>query len=120
MVSGLAASDTVGCSVFQCADTARIAFGRGTCLPSEARKARAGRSFSRYSMGEPCETKRVGIDIASILAQHLKLPNRGMDHGSLAHLGFVPGGHMGGARPACQRSDDVAAGAALGPQGARP
>jgi hypothetical protein len=72
MVSGRIAVETAGCSVFQCADTATIAAGRGRRLPSVARKDRAGRS-SRISMGEPCDTKTVGIDITSILAQHLKL-----------------------------------------------
>jgi len=66
MVSGLRASDTAGMSVSQCADTATIAFGLGSCWPSDARKARAGTS-SRISVGEPCETKIVGIDIALFL-----------------------------------------------------
>ena len=59
-------SDTAGTSVSQCADTATIALGLGRSWPSDARKARAGTS-SRMSVGEPCETKIVGIDIALFL-----------------------------------------------------
>src|SRR5260370_21785986 len=99
MVSGFAASDTAGCSVFQWADTATIALGLGTSLPSVARKARADRPCSRNSMGEPWDTKTVGIDIASILTQHVQSANRGMDHGSLAHPGFASDCHMGGLCP---------------------
>src|SRR4051812_45633272 len=71
MVSGRSAVETAGRSVFQWADTATIALGRGNRLPSEARKSRAGR-FSRIRVGDPCDTKTVGIDIASILTQHLQ------------------------------------------------
>src|SRR5258708_28629542 len=67
MVSGLRASDTAGTSVSQCAETATIALGLGSVLPSEARKERAGTS-SRIKVGEPCETKMVGMDIALFLA----------------------------------------------------
>ena len=70
MVSGLCASDTAGTSVSQWADTAMIALGRGSCWPSDARKARAGRS-SRISIGEPCETNTVGIDIALFLDRRM-------------------------------------------------
>src|SRR3981081_1187426 len=66
MVSGLRASDTAGTSVSQCADTATIAWGLGRSWPSDARKARAGTS-SRIRVGEPCETKIVGMDIALFL-----------------------------------------------------
>src|SRR5581483_1029647 len=97
MVSGLAARDTAGRSVFQCAETAMIALGFGTSEPSVARNARAGSSSSRNSIGEPCETNRVGIDITSILAQHLKLQNREMDHGPLTHRRFAACHHMGSA-----------------------
>jgi peptide/nickel transport system substrate-binding protein len=41
--------------------------GRGSSDPKVARKARAGTS-SRIIIGEPCETKMVGIDIALFLA----------------------------------------------------
>src|SRR5262249_21780875 len=68
MVCGLCASDTAGTSVSQCADTATIAAGFGSCLPSDARKARAGTS-SRISVGEPCDTKIVGMGIALFLIQ---------------------------------------------------
>src|SRR4051812_13327267 len=66
MVSGLRASETAGTSVSQWADTAMIAFGLGNCWPSDARKARAGTS-SRIRVGEPCDTKTVGMDIALFL-----------------------------------------------------
>src|SRR5260370_32697631 len=66
MVSGLRASDTAGTSVSQCADTATIAWGLGRSWPSDVRKARAGTS-SRIRVGEPCETKIVGMDIALFL-----------------------------------------------------
>src|SRR5919106_270841 len=68
MVAGLWAVDTAGTSVSQWADTATMALGRGRSWPSDAMKRRAGRS-SRISMGEPCETKTVGIDIALFLAR---------------------------------------------------
>ena len=55
-------------SVSQCADTATIALGLGSCRPSDARKARAGTS-SRIRVGEPCETKIVGMDIALFLVR---------------------------------------------------
>src|SRR6187397_2912984 len=47
-----------------------MALGRGRTRPSDARKARAGRS-SRISMGEPCETKTVGMDIALFLDRRM-------------------------------------------------
>jgi len=68
MVDGLRASDTAGTSVSQWADTAMMAVGLGSCLPSEARKARAGTS-SRINVGDPCDTKIVGMDIALFLIQ---------------------------------------------------
>src|SRR6266508_2463058 len=68
MVAGLCAVDTASTSVSQWAETATMALGRGRSWPSDARKARAGRS-SRISMGEPCETKTVGIDIALFLGR---------------------------------------------------
>jgi peptide/nickel transport system substrate-binding protein len=70
MVAGLCAVDTAGTSVSQCAETATMALGRGSSWPSDARKARAGRS-SRISIGEPCETKTVGIDIALFLDRRM-------------------------------------------------
>src|SRR5215471_10875360 len=68
MVAGLCAVDTAGTSVSQCADTATIALGLGSSWPSDARNARAGRS-SRISMGEPCDTNTVGMDIALFLSR---------------------------------------------------
>src|SRR4029450_369085 len=70
MVAGLAPVDGAGTSVSQWAETAMLALGRGRSWPSDARKARAGRS-SRISMGEPCETKTVGIDIALFLDRRM-------------------------------------------------
>src|SRR5260370_3292877 len=43
-----------------------MALGLGSCRASDARKARAGTS-SRIRVGEPCETKIVGMDIALFL-----------------------------------------------------
>src|SRR5258708_7770767 len=119
MVSGLAASETAGCSVFQWADTATIALGFGTCLPSVARKARAGRSCSRNNMGEPWDTKTVGIDIASILTQHVQSAKGGGGHGQLSQMGGARGDHLGCRDRTGNGADDLAAGAAFGPQGAR-
>src|SRR5882757_4112704 len=68
MVAGLWAVDTAGTSVSQWDETAMIALGRGRSWPSDARKVRAGRS-SRISMGDPCETKTVGIVIALFLGR---------------------------------------------------
>src|SRR4051812_50180372 len=102
MVSGRSAVETAGRSVFQWADTATIALGRGRRLPSEARKSRAGR-FSRIRVGDPCDTKTVGIDIASILTQHLQSAKQ--EEG--IHARFV---YTGGSRPRhmgiAGRSDD--------------
>jgi hypothetical protein len=65
-VLGRRASDTAGTSVSQCAETAMIAAGFGSSLPSDARKLRAGTSF-RIKVGDPCDTKIVGMDIALFL-----------------------------------------------------
>src|SRR5258708_2724302 len=120
MVSGLAASETAGCSVFQWADTATIALGFGTCLPSVARKARAGRSCSRNSMGEPWDTKTVGIDIASILTQHMQSAKERITHARLAQIRGTLSRHMGAVGRAGHGSNDAPAGGTLRPQGARP
>src|SRR5688500_6947711 len=105
MVSGRSAVDTAGRSVFQCAETATIALGRGSRLPSDARKSRAGR-FSSISVGDPCDTKTDGIDIASILAQHLKSTNDEVVHVGCTHTGGPGNGHMGIARLAGHGADD--------------
>src|SRR5690348_12407389 len=98
MVSGRPAVETAGRSVFQCADTATIALGRGKRLPSVARKDRAGRSC-RISIGDPCDTKTVGInvDIESFLAQHLKYNEEGVDHDRYGQVGGTGLGGLGGA-----------------------
>src|SRR5436190_11538767 len=118
MVSGRSAVDTAGRSVFQCAETATIALGRGSSAPSDASKSRAGR-FSRISVGDPCDTKTDGIDIASILAQHLKSANGEVVHVGCTHIGGPGNGHMGIDGAGGERPDDAAPGGALRSQGAR-
>src|SRR5260370_35875312 len=118
MVSGFAASETAGCSVFQWADTATIALGFGTCLPSVARKARAGRSCSRNNMGEPWDTNTVGIDMASILTQHGQSAKEGGGHVQLSQMGGARGHHLGSrGRPGNAR-EDLPGGSAFGRYGA--
>src|SRR5213075_2095300 len=108
MVSGRSAVETAGRSVFQCAETATIALGRGNSAPSDARKSRAGR-FSRISVGDPCDTKTDGIDIASILAQHLKSANGEVVHVG-THTGGPGNGYMGIDGAGGDRPDDAASG----------
>src|SRR6202012_720766 len=95
---------------FQCAYPATIAFGRGISVPSVDRKSRAGR-FSRIRVGDPCDTKTDGIDIASILTQHLKLANQEEENHawSLQAAGTCPG-YMGIGRRSGDGPDDAAHG----------
>src|SRR6187397_1561338 len=119
MVSGCWAVETAGRSVFQWADTATIARGRGRSAPSDARKSRAGR-FSRIRVGDPCDTKTDGIDIASILAQHLKSRNKEVVHAGSAQTRDPRDGYMGIVGAGGDGPDDTGAGRALGSQGPRP
>src|SRR5258705_12119528 len=50
---------TVGFSVSQCADTARMALGRGSVAPRPFRNVRAGQSSSGR-VGAPWDTKTLG------------------------------------------------------------
>src|SRR6476469_3267334 len=109
MVSGRSAVDTAGRSVFQCAETATIALGRGNREPSDARKSRAGR-FSRISVGDPCDTKTDGIDICSILTQHLKLARQEVAYGWLAQGDGGRDSDMGIARRTGDGPNDAAHG----------
>src|SRR3990167_11332817 len=128
MVSGLRASDTAGTSVSQWADTATIAVGRGSCLPSEARKARAGESC-KISVGAPCDTNTVGMDIALFLVRLVAAcvqsgadAREGAEHACITEIGPARG-RIGawprpGAGDARHGRDHAQAGGAFRSQGA--
>jgi hypothetical protein len=57
---------------------------------AQRRQESPGRQiFSRISVGDPCDTNTDGIDIASILAQHLKSRNNEVVHAGSAQLAIL-------------------------------
>ena len=70
MVSLRSTALTVGTDVSQCAETTRMALGRGSVSPNWLRNARAGVSVSGR-VGAPCDRNRLGMVMTALRASGL-------------------------------------------------
>src|SRR6185437_15457035 len=75
MVRGRGIAVTAVALIYQCADTTRIARGRGTDSP-KARHADVYRLVSNAFMGLPCPMNAAGIVMTSSVARRVVKPRR--------------------------------------------